>query len=305
MSALAERIAAARAGSAAGPVLARGLVEVRGRNRIDFLHRMSTQKIGGLAPGAVAHLAFLNVKAHVVAEGLLVMRADDVLLDVEPAVAGPLCAHLKKYVIMDDVKLADVSAAWRVVPALGPEGVALARGRAPAQAQAWENPRYGAPALDVLLPAGEAEPFRAGLVEAGAAPLAEGDLESLRVLAGLPRFGADVDESRLIMEAALTNSAVHFEKGCYIGQEVVLRGTFRGQVQKGLVQLALPPGAGPGERLTAGGQDVGVVTSAAETPEGRLGLGYLRRAHWKEGERLATSAGEAVVRRVLVLERDR
>ena len=81
---------------------------------------------------------------------------------------------------------------------------------------------------------------------------------------------------------------------------MVLRATARGHLQRGLVQLVLPAGAGPGTPLSAGGQEVGVVTSAADTPEGRLGLGYLRRAHWKAGERVATPAGEAVVRRVLV-----
>jgi folate-binding Fe-S cluster repair protein YgfZ len=81
---------------------------------------------------------------------------------------------------------------------------------------------------------------------------------------------------------------------------VVLRATARGHLQRGLVQLALPPGAAAGTPLAAAGQEVGVVTSAADTPEGRVGLGYLRRAHWKEGERLATPAGEATVRKVLV-----
>jgi folate-binding Fe-S cluster repair protein YgfZ len=107
------------------------------------------------------------------------------------------------------------------------------------------------------------------------------------------------------MEAAIVTSAISFDKGCYLGQEVVLRGTFRGQMQKGLVQLALPAGVGPGAVLRSGEKEVGVVTSAAETPEGWLGLGYLRRAHWQEGARLATTGGEAVVRRVLVTERDR
>ena len=128
------------------------------------------------------------------------------------------------------------------------------------------------------------------------------DLEALRIEAGLARFGADMDAERLPMEAGLTRQAIHFGKGCYIGQEVVLRATVRGHLQKGLVQLALPPGAGPGARLLAAGQEVGWVTSAAETTQGRLGLGYLRRAHWKEGERLATEGGEAVVRRMVVEE---
>ena len=104
------------------------------------------------------------------------------------------------------------------------------------------------------------------------------------------------------MEAALTRDAIHFQKGCYLGQEVVLRATVRGQIQKGLVLLDLPSGAGPGTPLTVGEKEVGRVTSAAETSQGRLGLGYLRRAHWREGERLGTPAGEAVVRRVMVHE---
>jgi hypothetical protein len=304
MNSLSDRLVAARSGAAVGPVLARGLLRVTGKDRQDYLHRMCTQRVNGLAPGAAVHVAFLNVKGHVLAEGVLALREEDVLLDVDPRVAEPLRAHLAKYVIMDEVEIEDVSQVWRVVPALGPAGVERARPRA-SGASAWENPRRGAPALDVLLAADSAELFRAELVAAGATPLSEDDLEALRVLASVPRFGADVDETRLPMEAALVATAISFDKGCYLGQEVVLRGTFRGQVQKGLVQLALPAGARPGAPLAAGGKEVGVVTSVADTPEGRLGLGYLRRAHWKEGERLATTGGEAVVRKVLVVEKDR
>jgi folate-binding protein YgfZ len=301
---LSERLAQAQTGAAVGPVLTRGLLRVTGKDRQDYLHRMCTQRVNGLAPGASAHVAFLNVKGHVLAEGVLALRQDDVLLDVHPSSADPLRAHLAKFVIMDEVEIEDVSPAWRIVPALGTAGVELARGRV-AGASAWPNPRRGAPALDVLQPAAEAEGFRAALLDAAAAALSEEDLEALRVLGGVPRFGADVDESRLVMEAALVASAVSFDKGCYLGQEIVLRGTFRGQIQRGLVQLALPPSAPVGAPLQHGGQEVGVVTSAAETPEGRLGLGYLRRAHWKCGERLQTTGGEAVVRKVLVEERDR
>jgi tRNA-modifying protein YgfZ len=104
------------------------------------------------------------------------------------------------------------------------------------------------------------------------------------------------------MEAGLTRAAISFSKGCYIGQEIVVRATARGQLQRGLVQLALPPGAGPGTKLVAGGAEVGVVTSAVETPEGRVGLGYLRRAHWAVGTRVAAGEGEAVVRKALAAE---
>ena len=297
------RLEAARGGAAGGPVLARGLLRLTGKDRVKFLHRVSTQKVEGLPPGAAVHAAFLGVKGHVVADATVVLRADEALLDLEPAALDALRTHLVRYVVMDQVKVEDVSAAFRVVPAFGPAGKDLARGRAPA-AVAWEDARRGAPALDVLLPAGEAEAFRDGLAAAGATPLTADDLEALRVLGGVARFGADLDGTRLPMEAALVASAVSFEKGCYLGQEVVARGTFRGQMQKGLVQVTLPAGAAAGAPLTAGGKEVGVVTSAVDTPEGRVGLAYLRRAHWNEGERLALPAGEAVVRRVLVLERE-
>jgi len=112
-----------------------------------------------------------------------------------------------------------------------------------------------------------------------------------------------MEAGRLVVEAGLGNGSISFEKGCYLGQEVVLRATFRGQVQRGLVQLELPEAAGPGAPLRAGGQQVGQVTSAAETSQGRLGLGYLKRAHWTPGERLSTDGGEAVVRKALVPER--
>lgn len=305
MDALGSRLAAAKTAAAVGPVLARGILRLRGKDRQKFVHRICTQKVDGLAPGAAAHVAFLDAKGHVLADATLVVRADDLLLDVEPRAAEALRAHLSKYVVMDQVQIEDVSPAWRVVPAIGPAGVELARTRAPAGATTWENGRRGAPALDVLLEPEAAGELRSELISAGATPLGEDDLEVLRVLAGIPRFGSDFDASRLPMEAALIRTAVSFEKGCYLGQEVVLRGTFRGQIQRGLVQLALPPGAGPGTPLVAGGQEVGSVTTALETPEGRIGLGYLRRAHWNEGERVSAGAGEAIVRRVLVQERDR
>jgi hypothetical protein len=142
------------------------------------------------------------------------------------------------------------------------------------------------------------------MIAAGAVPLDEEDLEALRLEEGVPRFGADMDGERLPMEAGLTRDAIHFDKGCYVGQEVVLRATVRGHIQKGLVLLELPPAAGSGTALSADGKEVGRVTSTGETSQGRLGLGYVRRAHWREGERLDTPAGEARVRRVLVNEPD-
>ncbi len=298
-----EKLRAAREVLAVGPVLPRAILRATGKDAKDYLHRMSTQDVSVLKPGGSTYGAFLTAKGHLLADAHLLATDDGVLLEMDPRALPATRAQLEKLVIMDDVVFEDVSEALRVLPVLGPEAPRRLEGRAPG-APRVPNARRGAPAVDVWLPPHEAEALRAELVAEGATPLDDDALEALRILGGLARFGADMDASRLPMEAGLTRQAISFSKGCYIGQEIVLRATARGQLQRGLVQLRLPPGAGPGTRLAAGGQEVGVVTSAADTPEGRIGLGYLRRAHWREGAPLDAGGAEATVRRVIVEEPD-
>lgn len=294
-----EKLRAAREAWAVGPVEAPAVLRATGKDARDYLHRMLTQDVARLAPGASAYAAVLNAKGHLLADVHVLVEAGGVLLVMDPRGKAEALPHLERFVVMDDVAFEDLSAALRVLPMLGPAaGARLAASAAAAPRIA--NERRGVPSVDLLLPAVDADQVRAAVVAEGATPLDAGELEALRVLGGFPRYGADMDASRLPMEAGLTRSAISFGKGCYTGQEVVLRATARGHLQRGLVQLALPPGAGPGTPLTANGQEVGLVTSAADTPEGRIGLGYLRRAHWKEGERVQAGGADASVRRVIV-----
>jgi len=300
---LAQKLAAARTHAAVGPVESRGVLRLAGMGARDYLHRMSTQHLSALQPGGSAYAAFLDTRGHLVGEGLVVARRDDLLFLTEREEVPGLLAHLRKYLLSAPVKVEDESSSHGVMTALGPSGVESARAAA-GDATVAATPRRGVPAVEIVAQAARLAEIRAALLAGGAADLDAADLEALRIEEGVARFGADMDGERLPMEAALTRDAIHFQKGCYLGQEVVLRATVRGQIQKGLVQLELPPGAGPGTVLTVGDKEVGWVTSAAETSRGRLGLGYLRRAHWREGERVNTPAGEAVVRRVIVHERE-
>ena len=293
------KLGAAREGWAVGPVLAPAVLRASGKDALDYLHRVTTQDVKRLAPGASAYAAVLSAKGHLLADAHVLVEPDGVLLVMDAAAAPEARAHLEKFVIMDDVTFEDLSGSLRVLPVLGPAAGAKLPPAA-AGLRRLANGRRGAPCLDLVVPAADAGPLRAALAAEGALPLDAEDLEALRILAGLARFGADMDASRLPMEAGLTRAAISFGKGCYTGQEVVLRATVRGHLQRGLVQLALPAGAGPGTPLVANGQEVGTVTSAADTPEGRVGLGYLRRAHWKEGERVRAGEADAVVRRVIV-----
>ena len=292
---------AAKDGWAVGPLEAKAVLRASGKDAKDYLHRMTTQDLNALPPGASAYAAVLNSKGHLLADAHLLVEADGVVLVMDPSAAADAIPHLERFVIMDDVTFENLSAALRVLPLLGPE-VATKLGARGEGLRRISNRRRGAPGIDLLVPAAEADALRAELLAQGFHDLSPEDVEAIRILGGQPRFGADMDATRLPMEAGLTRLAISFSKGCYTGQEVVLRATARGHLQRGLVQLALPPGAGPGAPLSAGGQEVGVVTSAADTPEGRVGLGYLRRAQWKEGERVSTPAGEATVRKVIVEE---
>ncbi len=299
MSVSPAALRAANEGWAVGPVESPAVLRATGKDAKDYLHRMTTQDLNALPPGGSVYAAILNAKGHLLADAHVLVESDGVLLVMDPQAAPDARAHLERFVIMDDVTFEDVSAVVRVVPVVGMESAARLGERA-ATPRRISNRRRGVPSIDLLVSPEEAGPLRAELVREGAADLGAEEMEALRILAGQARFGADMDASRLPMEAGLTRLAISFTKGCYTGQEVVLRATVRGHLQRGLVQLALPPGAAAGTILSAGGQDVGVVTSVAETPEGRIGLGYLRRAHWKEGERVSTVAGEAVVRKVIV-----
>jgi folate-binding protein YgfZ len=112
--------------------------------------------------------------------------------------------------------------------------------------------------------------------------------EVLRVEAGRPRYGVDVDEDRLILEAGM-DDAVSLTKGCYLGQEVVARATARGHINRKLVGLRLSDGpATPGAKLSGPGRDdAGLVTSSVVSPRfGPIALGYVHRTLWDEGTEL-------------------
>jgi folate-binding protein YgfZ len=297
-----EGLAAMQRGAGVGPSERRGLLRATGADARDYLHRMLTQAVKGLAAGESRYACLLTATGHLVAEGHLLGLDDGLLLDLDPLALAEARATLERFVIADDVTFEDLSQTHAAVPVLGPGAAAAVASLGLPGALVIEDGRRGAPARVLVLPAGEAAEARARLLAGGAASLTAADLESLRLAGGFARFGLDMGPERLPMEAGLTRSAIAFDKGCYVGQEVVLRATVRGQIQKGLVQLALPPEVGAGSGLRAGGAEVGAVTSAADWPEGRLGLAIVKRSAWPAGTRLATDGGEAVVLRLLVEE---
>jgi folate-binding protein YgfZ len=132
--------------------------------------------------------------------------------------------------------------------------------------------------LDVFAPAGDVAGVRAALVAAGAVEAPEAAAEIVRVEAGRPRYGVDVDETVMPEEAGIVDRAVSFKKGCYVGQETVARLHWKGKPNRHLRGLRLGGPVEPGAAVLAGEREVGRVGSAVVSPRvGPIALAILRR----------------------------
>ncbi len=301
----AERAVAVRRGAGLFDLEGRGLLVVEGADRVRWLNGMLTRDVAALEGGGAGHCAYtllLDPKGRIVADAFLIPRRDALWLDVEPGAAGFLRERLEKYVVADDVRLSDESGAWAHLSVEGREAPAvLARALEPAVAPAAEacaDVRLagvavtlagygwsGAPACQIFVRASEAGAVAAALRAAGGDALVEGDaevLEILRIEAGVPRLGAELDEEVFPAEAGLVERAVSLDKGCFTGQEVVARIESRGAVNHRLVgfELELAPDRElpePDTDVFREGARVGELTSVCHSAAaGPIGLGYVR-----------------------------
>jgi tRNA-modifying protein YgfZ len=239
-----------------------GLLLVTGADRVRFLQGMLSNDVATLAEGQWCRATTLNVKGRVLAVADAVREGESFLLITEPVTADKLQALLSKHAIADDVEFTRVS---RVVH------------------RVWDSPEAVWTAPPVFA-AREASP--------------EGDVEVRRVEGGLARYGVDVSEDYFPFEAHL-EAALSFGKGCYIGQEVVVRATTRGAAKKKLVGLRFA-GEGPvavGTALAGPDKpDAGIVTSSVVSPRfGAIGLAYLHHTLVEPGTTVAVGERTATV----------
>ena len=152
----------------------------------------------------------------------------------------------------------------------------------------------------MILPVLEAEPVWQGFLlnggEIGLNPVGSRALEILRLEAGYPKYAADIDENTIVLEAGFKD-ALNFNKGCYLGQEVVARATHIGRVNKQLVGLEVETknSIPPRSKLMSDGREAGFITSAAFSPGlGKVAsLGYANREFAKEGTKVNAQSGES------------
>ncbi|HET8592211.1 MAG TPA: glycine cleavage T C-terminal barrel domain-containing protein [Solirubrobacterales bacterium] len=292
----------------------RACLLVRGADAPEYLQGQLTNEIEALPPGRGCYAALLDRKGHIQADMRVLRldqgrdrpssapeRAGSIWLDLEPGAAPETLKHLRTYSIGREVEVEDVSERWAITSLIGPRAAELAGvdGLGPEYGQRFRE-ADGIEMLAVATDLGvdaitrpeQAESLRRRLADAGAAAVSEDAAEIVRVESGRPRFGLDMDRGLMPAEAGITDRAVSFEKGCYIGQEPVARLHYRGKPNRRLRGLRLSATAERGDPLRLGDREVGEIGTAVLSPSlGPIALAVIRREA-EEGDQL--SVGDMV-----------
>lgn len=288
MSTTAGELRIIRQAAALGELTGHAVIEVRGRHSERFLHSMLSQDVRTMGVGTARYATLLNDTGKVVSDLVLIRKEAAYLALVGPGAADVVIPVLTRFVLALDVKLAVQDRA--VITVQGPDtpGVIGAASGLPYEVQRAfearsievagvslvlvEHTRTGERGVDLLVPLESAAIVRAALVDSGAVPVSDGALEAARIEAGIPRMGAELDDTVIPLEAGLRH-AVSYTKGCYVGQEVIAMVTYRGQAPRLLMGLVLPEGPAPerGTILRRDGRKAGIVTSStAESEHGAV-----------------------------------
>ena len=302
---------ALRSGAAWLDLSARGKIVVTGEDRARLLHAMTTNQVQQLQPGEGCYAFFLNPQGRILSDVDLYCRADDFLLDVEPETRESLHQHIDKYIIADDVALADATDRISTVALEGPQALDLAaRIGAPVPEKPWVHADWngvmvarasstGAPGLRFFVPVEQKFEMVETLERAGAVQADHDAARVVRLEHFQPRYGEDILHTTLSQETQQLH-ALNFNKGCYIGQEIVERVRSRGLVHRLLAGVEIDSNVAPAvdTRLFHDEADIGKMTSAAFSPAlGKVvGMAYVRRELAEPGTVLTVDGHRAEVR---------
>jgi folate-binding protein YgfZ len=294
----------------------RAKIALTGGDRVRWLNGMVTNNIRELAHRHGVYAFLLNPQGHILGDLYAYNRGDSLMLDTDRAQSEKLLATFDHYIIMDDVEVANVSDKLTAIGVTGPKAREVMRAAefeipqlAPLQFMdvTWQNvpltvarnDNASVESYELWISPDQVTVVQDALVKTGATLAGTNALELLRIAAGIPRYGQDIRERDLPQETEQLR-AVHFSKGCYIGQEIVERIRSRGAVHRKFtgfeVQGALPA---VGTKIQAEGKDVGEITSAASLPladgERLVALGYIRREIATPGKQLQVGSTRLAV----------
>ncbi len=302
-----EELAALRTSCGVYDLGFRALISVTGSDRLRWMNGMVTNNIRDLASGTGIYSFLLNPQGRILGDMHIFNRGGSLFVETDRSQVEKIVATFDHYIIMDDVEIVNESEKWTALGLAGPKA------RATLNAVGIEIPELrplqmitprcecDCGCLDCLVVRGEdakgdeqRETYEIwlapkdvyktweALVAAGAAPVGNEALETQRILDGVPLYGVDIRERDLPQETEQMR-ALNFNKGCYVGQEIVERIRSRGNVHRKLTGFALESTGDvvAGAKISSGEKEVGEVTSVTSlaTPGGqqRVALGYIRR----------------------------
>jgi folate-binding protein YgfZ len=300
-------------------------IAVSGKDRASYLHGLLTNDIASLQAGQGCYAAYLTPQGRMIADLWVYELGDVIILTVLRDVKDTIMSKLDQFIFSEDVQLGDVTETFAAIGVIGPEAASVVSGalgipdatlaalpthgnlRAPYNGQPTIVIRVadlGEPGYDVLVEASMAAMVRTALRDAGAADVDPAAAETRRIEGGVPKFHQDMDEETIPLEAGIESRAISLTKGCYVGQEVIIRVLHRGhgRVARKLVGLTFGDGAPParGDAIQAAGRDIGEVTSATWSPalQRPIALGYVQRDFIAPGTAVTVEGAQAEVTRL-------
>src|SRR5580693_3312663 len=273
-------------------------IALTGGDRVRWLNGMVTNNIRDLAQGQGIYAFLLNPQGHILGDLYAYNRGDSIMIDIDQSQSEKLLANFDHYIIMDDVEVANLSDKLTAIGIAGPKAAEVLHATGfeisklePLQFAdvTWRNvavtvirgDNASVESYELWLSPAQVRLLEDALTKAGGTRGSATALELLRIAAGIPRYGQDIRERDLPQETEQPR-ALHFSKGCYIGQEIVERIRSRGNVHRKFtgfeVHGSLPA---PGTKIQVDGRDIGEITSTASLPfdggERLVALGYIRR----------------------------
>ena len=300
----------------------RAWLVVSGTDRRSYLQGLLTNDIEVLGAGRGCYAAYLTPQGRMIADLWVYELGDVILLSMIRDVKATILARLDQFVFTEDVQLGDVSETFAAVAIVGPrsaDAVAAATG-ASADAVAalpehgsMRTDFHGKPAVvlrttdtgldgfDLLVDTAQRDEVIDLFRASGAVDVDAATADALRIEAGIPKFHRDMNEETIPLEAGIEARAISLTKGCYVGQEVIIRVLHRGhgRVARRLVGLTVQGTAAPapGSAVQVEGRQVGSITSATVSPglQRPIALGYVQRDYVEPGTAVTIDGAAAVV----------
>jgi folate-binding protein YgfZ len=309
---------AARESAAVFDVSDRGAVEVSGKDAAVFLHNLCTNDIKSLVAGHGCEFFLTTNKARVIAHGwvhrLTPEKPPTLWLDVSPGAAVKVLQHLNRFIVSEQVELADKSADRAQLHICGPAARPVVEKTLTASLPELKDRQHevlpggvrvirhellGLPGYDLVCDRPIAMDLKKRFEANGAALLGQDAFEILRMEAGLPLDGVDMDENRFVVEVGRIRQAISYTKGCFLGQEPIVMARDRGHANRTLMGLKISASepVPRGAVVMHNGQEVGHVTSSVWSPRLRtvLALAYLKRGSQEAGTPLQVVGRSGIV----------